>query len=328
MSDFSIRAPSVDVEEIMRHIKTRISDKRGVDYTEQQIQELATVKLETFLDANNIRSDLREHYKRSRPAAKHLLGEFEDQTQASLSRGFFGRFLTLVRKILTRLLRLNPIINALHIQEKINQSRHQNESLNYELLNNLVVEITKLGIEVKNLKMQVVSLNSRLDFNERRERALENVVAYQPGTGRRDSKAASRLEDAESVEKKQESAETKPEPRRRRRRRGRRRPTGDYKSATGAGTKESVASAPPAPESVASAPPAPESVASAPPAPESVASAPPAPEPVASAPPAPEPVASAPPAPEPAPSDHPKTEAPKAGAATESDHGDSDVVKP
>ena len=308
MSDFSIRAPSVDVEEIMRHIKTRISDKRGVDYTEQQIQELATVKLETFLDANNIRSDLREHYKRSRPAAKHLLGEFEDQTQASLSRGFFGRFLTLVRKILTRLLRLNPIINALHIQEKINQSRHQNESLNYELLNNLVVEITKLGIEVKNLKMQVVSLNSRLDFNERRERALENVVAYQPGTGRRDSKAASRLEDAESVEKKQESAETKPEPRRRRRRRGRRRPTGDYKSATGAGTKESVASAPPAPESVASAPPAPESVASAPPAPE--------------------PVASAPPAPEPAPSDHPKTEAPKAGAATESDHGDSDVVKP
>ena len=220
MSDFSIRAPSVDVEEIMRHIKTRISDKRGVDYTEQQIQELATVKLETFLDANNIRSDMREHYKRSRPAAKHLLGEFEDQTQASLSRGLFGRFLTLVRKILTRLLRLNPIINALHIQEKINQSRHQNELLNYELLNNLVVEITKLGIEVKNLKMQVVSLNSRLDFNERRERALENVVAYQPGTGRRDSKAINRLDDAESVEKKQDSAETKPEPRRRRRRRG------------------------------------------------------------------------------------------------------------
>ena len=153
MSDFSIRAPSVDVEEIMRHIKTRISDKRGVDYTEEQIQELATVKLETFLDANNIRSDLREHYKRSRPAAKHLLGEFEEQTQASLSRGFFGRLLTLVRKILTRLLRLNPIVNALHIQEKINQSRHQNELLNYELLNNLVVEITKLGIEVKNLKI-------------------------------------------------------------------------------------------------------------------------------------------------------------------------------
>ena len=310
MSDFSIRAPSVDVEEIMRHIKTRISDKRGVDYTEEQIQELATVKLETFLDANNIRSDLREHYKRSRPAAKHLLGEFEEQTQASLSRGFFGRVLTLVRKILTRLLRLNPIVNALHIQEKINQSRHQNELLNYELLNNLVVEITKLGIEVKNLKMLVVSLNSRLDFNERREQALENVVAYRPGTGRRDSKAASGLDDAESVEKKQDAAETKPEPHRRRRRRGRRRPTGDYKSATGAGNKESVASAPPpAPESVASAPPpAPESVASAPPAPESVASAPPAPESVARAPPAPE--------------------APKAGVATESDHGDSDVVKP
>ena len=105
------------------------------------------------------------------------------------------------------------------------------------------------------------------------------MVAYRAGTGRRDSIASSRLDDAESVEKKQDSVETKPEPHRRRRRRGRRRPTGDYKSATGAGTKESVASAPPAPESVASAPPQ-------------------------------------------------ATEAPKAGVATESDHGDSDVVKP
>jgi hypothetical protein len=323
MSDFSIRAPSVDVEEIMRHIKTRISDKRGIDYTEEQIQELATVKLETFLDANNIRSDLREHYKRSRPAAKHLLGEFEDQTQASLSRGFFGRFLTLVRKILTRLLRLNPLVNALHIQEKINQSRHQNELLNYELLNNLVVEITKLGIEVKNLKMLVVSLNSRLDFNERRGRALENVVEYRPGTGRRDSKAASRLDDAESVEKKQDSVETKPEPHRRRRRRGRRRPTGDYKSDTGAGTKESAASGPPG--SVASGPPAPES-ASGPPAPESSSGPPES----ASGPPesASGPPESASGPPESTPSDQPVTEAPKAGAATESDHGDSDVVKP
>jgi hypothetical protein len=47
-------------------------------------------------------------------------------------------------------------------------------------MHNLVVETTRIGIEVKNLKMQVESLNSRLEFNERRARALESAVVYAP----------------------------------------------------------------------------------------------------------------------------------------------------
>ena len=50
MSDFQIRSDNVDVEQIMRQIRARIREKRGVDYTEQQIHELATAKLERFLD--------------------------------------------------------------------------------------------------------------------------------------------------------------------------------------------------------------------------------------------------------------------------------------
>ena len=42
-------------------------------------------------------------------------------------------------------------------------------------------ELTRLGIEVKNLKMRVESMSSRLDFDERRARALEGVVQYRPG---------------------------------------------------------------------------------------------------------------------------------------------------
>ena len=45
-------------------------------------------------------------------------------------------------------------------------------------MHNLVLETTRLGIEVKNLKMRVESLTSRLEFNERRARALESVVVY------------------------------------------------------------------------------------------------------------------------------------------------------
>ena len=50
MSDFSVRSENVDVEQIMRQIRSRIREKRGVDYTEEEIRELATVKLEKFID--------------------------------------------------------------------------------------------------------------------------------------------------------------------------------------------------------------------------------------------------------------------------------------
>jgi len=54
------------------------------------------------------------------------------------------------------------------------------DQLYYELIHNLVIETTRLGIDVKNLKMRVESLTSRLEFNERRARALESVVVYKP----------------------------------------------------------------------------------------------------------------------------------------------------
>jgi len=45
-------------------------------------------------------------------------------------------------------------------------------------MHNLVLEATRMGIEVKNLKMRVESLSSRLEFNERRARVLESAVVY------------------------------------------------------------------------------------------------------------------------------------------------------
>jgi hypothetical protein len=74
----------------------------------------------------------------------------------------------------------NPLIQALHIQSEINARYLQREELYYEVMHNLVVEITRLGIEVKNAKMRVESISSRLDFSERRARALETVVQYRP----------------------------------------------------------------------------------------------------------------------------------------------------
>src|ERR1700730_3821691 len=66
MAEFNIRTDAVDVEQIMRQIRARIHEKRGVDYTEQQIQELASVKLERFLDPKGVRSARVEQFKRTR----------------------------------------------------------------------------------------------------------------------------------------------------------------------------------------------------------------------------------------------------------------------
>ena len=50
------------------------------------------------------------------------------------------------------------------------------DALTYEVMNNLALEMTRLAIDMKNHKMRVESIAARLDFDERRARALETVV--------------------------------------------------------------------------------------------------------------------------------------------------------
>jgi hypothetical protein len=210
----------VDVEQIMRQIRARIREKRGVDYTEDEIRELANVKLEKFLDPRGIRSDLLEQYRHRREAATTARNyAFEEGTLYASSRPL----LRFIRRVLNPILKLfvnpNPMIEALHIQSKLNDSYNQAESLYYELIHNLVLETTRLGIEVKNLKMRVESMSSRLDFDERRARALEGVVQYRPG-------AVAPLQPPTGAEGQSLDAEGAERRSRRRRRRGRRRPGG------------------------------------------------------------------------------------------------------
>ncbi len=186
MSDFQVKSDAVDVDAIMRQIRARIREKRGADYTEAEVQDLAKVKLEQFLDPKGVRSDLVAQFRRHRtvsPAPPNY--EFEDDTIYETHRGL----LRSIRRLLNPLLKLffnpNKISAALHVQAKVNQEFHQRfrqredmDPLYYELVHNLALEVTRLGIEVHNMKMRVESVSSRLDFDERRGRALENVVQY------------------------------------------------------------------------------------------------------------------------------------------------------
>ncbi len=203
--EFAIRSDAVDVDQIMQQIRARIREKRGVDYTEEEIRQLASVKLEKFLDPTRVRSDLVQQYRKAQDPGRVSTLEpppenyaFEDYHVYGSARGLGGRLITLLRKLLNPVLKLfinpNPIINVLHRQsainthnekqfERIERVRTDLAGLNYEVMHNLVVEMTRLGIEVKNLKMRIESVSSRLDFSDRRARALEAVVQYRPGTG-------------------------------------------------------------------------------------------------------------------------------------------------
>jgi hypothetical protein len=239
MSDFSVRADSVNVEEIMRQIRARVKEKRGADYTEQEIKELASVKLERFLDPLAVRSGVLEEYRKQRSVttlvdiepAPDLYG-FDEESMYASSRGAAGRILRKVRQVLNPVLKLffnpNPLIRVLNMQAALNGYYTRSiarissrESLNVEVLNNLVVELTRVGIENRNLKMRVESLNTRLDFAERRARALEGVVQYKAGAS---PVSLTTLEPTADAEASPEDADKAG--RRRRRRRGRRRGPG------------------------------------------------------------------------------------------------------
>ncbi len=264
MAEFNVQSDSVDVTRIMEQIRQRIQEKRGRDYTEQQIRELATVKLERFLDPKQVRSDLVEHYRQLEPPAaldpprqespgpRPETFDFNEHTIYTSSRGTMGKLIHLVRKLLGPTLKLfinlNSIVFALSRQSEINAwtlqllqqqtdlaervtakfaAREELDALNYEVLNNLVVEMTRLSVDMKNHRSLVESVAGRLDFDERRARALESVVQSR-------SPQPSQSDDGESAPS-TGSGRT-----RRRRRRSRRRP-GTATTADGPGTPTAAA---------------------------------------------------------------------------------------
>ena len=243
MSEFSTQSDGVDVARIMEQVRDRIKEKNGEDYTEQQVRELAHVKLEGLLEPARARPELVDRSRQRRreqeaapaPSAPESF-EFGPQSIYA-SRGFLGWLLYPVRRLLSPILKLffnvDPIVQALQVQREINAqhvqfvdrvarllalsnarlaAREEIDALNYEVMNNLVLEMTRLSVDMKNHRARVESVAGRLDFDERRARAVEGVAQ------RRDEARAAA--EAGSGEEQAEGAE----PKRRRRRRGRRRP--------------------------------------------------------------------------------------------------------
>ncbi len=194
MADSTIRSDAVNVEQIMEQIRARIREKRGVDYTDQQMRELAKAKLEQLLDPRSLHSDLLDQFKKLQPAyqpPRLSSYDFEDSTMFESHRWPLRFIRRLLQPILKLFFNPNPLIHALHTQAQLNgiyaereakreAMRLAGEQLYFERLHQLVIDMTRTGLELQNLRMRVESLGSRVEFNERRARTLESAVMYTP----------------------------------------------------------------------------------------------------------------------------------------------------
>jgi hypothetical protein len=194
----------VDVEQIMRDIRARISQRHGIELTNQQIQELAARRLESILDPRSIKPALLDQLRRAAGTAPDTPAPsqepayiFEDTTLYESHRGLM-RF---IRKLLNPILKLffnpNPLIRALNIQARINnellareaeRDRRQAEwnALHYELLHPVVTEIARVTLEAQNVSLRMESLAGKVDFNERRVRGIEGALHQARPSGRRE----------------------------------------------------------------------------------------------------------------------------------------------
>jgi hypothetical protein len=178
---FEIKSADVDVEAIMRSIRKRIEEKKQGLYTEDEIREIASHRLDAVLDAHDFNSDFITDF-RSQPARWNF--QFGADEVYRSSRGALGRALEAIRRLLRPVQKLfwnpNPMIAALSRQSDLN-------AYYVHLLHNLAVEVTKLNLEVQDLKNRNLQLQGRLEFQVRREKTLEQMVVYRsdlaPGEG-------------------------------------------------------------------------------------------------------------------------------------------------
>jgi len=180
---FEIKAADVDVEAIMAAIRKRIEEKKKGLYTEEEIREIAERRLDAVLDAHDFSSELLADF-RSEPRRWNFV--FETETIYRSSRGTVGQVLEAVRRVLKPVQKLfwnpNPMISALSRQSDLNKYY-------VHLFHNLALELTRLNLDVQELKNRNLQLQGRLDLLARREKTLESMVVFRDEAGKPDPPA-------------------------------------------------------------------------------------------------------------------------------------------
>jgi hypothetical protein len=167
---FEIKADGVDVERLRRAIRDRIEEKKKDGLvTEEEVREIAERALEAVLEAGDLRGDLLDEFRARDERWNYSFGR---ETLYRSSRGALGGALAFLRRRLRPIQKLfwnpDPMIAALSRQSDLNR-------YHVHLLHNLVLELTRLNLQVQELRNRSLQLTGRLEMLARREKTLEEM---------------------------------------------------------------------------------------------------------------------------------------------------------
>jgi hypothetical protein len=170
---FEIKADGIDVQKLLADVHVRIAERREAGlYTEEELQHIADRPLESVLTGRDLRADLFEEFQ-ARDGQWNY--SFAPDAIFRSSHGLAGRILGTARRLLRPVQKLfwnpTPMIAALSRQSDLNR-------FSVHLLHNLVLETSRLHLEVQELRNRNLQLAARLEALERREKTLESMVAF------------------------------------------------------------------------------------------------------------------------------------------------------
>jgi hypothetical protein len=199
---FEIDDPSIDLEALEERIREAIEAKRGVRFTDAELEQLRATRVEPrprradlprgFLEEM---SEVRSRLPRISPPP----GIEESPTislYATGSAGFRGRVIGFLRRLMRPFYRstlnLEPVLSSMieatneqgaWLSEVTGQLDRWHER-DLHLLHNLVYELTSLNLELGRVKDRINEVTRRLDMLAERENALERLAL---GEGRKSS---------------------------------------------------------------------------------------------------------------------------------------------
>ena len=178
---FEIEGGGLEAGRLLAEVHRRIEERRASGlYSEEELRYIAERPLEPVLRAREVSAALLEEF-RARDAQWNY--SFDPESIYRTSR---GGFLATARRLLRPVQKLfwnpTPMIAALSRQKDVNTAYAH-------LLHNLVLEVTRLNLEIVDLKNRSLQLQSRLDFLARREKTLESLALGPQAPAREDGPA-------------------------------------------------------------------------------------------------------------------------------------------
>jgi hypothetical protein len=153
---------------------------KAAGVTEEEVREIAGRALEAVLEGGELRGDLLDEFRARDDRWNYSFGR---ETLYRSSRGALGSALASLRRLLRPVQKLfwnpDPMIAALSRQSDLNR-------YHVHLLHNLVLELTRLNLQVQELRSRSLQLTGRLEALARREKTLEQMVAPGEGAGEAD----------------------------------------------------------------------------------------------------------------------------------------------